>query len=212
MSKPTSAGTQAKPNTLHFWFEFASTYSYLSAARISKIGEAAGVGIVWEPFLLGPIFKQQGWQDSPFNLYPRKGDYMWRDMERLCEGYSLPFQRPEKFPMNSLLATRVAVQGLGKAWLPEFVQAIYHANFVDGRDIGDPELVGDILSAVAQPAEELIDRASLDETKKRLREQTERAESLGIFGAPSFTVGNELFWGNDRMGDAIVWARTVAGG
>lgn len=198
--------TQSKP--IHFWFEFASTYSYLASSRIGEIGKAANTEIVWEPFLLGPIFKQQGWNDSPFNLYPQKGRYMWRDMERLCENYGIPFRKPEKFPANSLLATRVAMLARGKAWLPDYVRAVYHANFATGGDIADPELIADILSAVAQPGEDLIERANRDEVKKELREQTERAAKLGIFGAPSFVVGEELFWGNDRMGDAIVLART----
>ncbi|MBW2389207.1 MAG: 2-hydroxychromene-2-carboxylate isomerase [Deltaproteobacteria bacterium] len=202
------ANEATKPTQVHFWFEFASTYSYLASSRIGEIGKAANTEIVWEPFLLGPIFKEQGWRDSPFNLYPQKGRYMWRDMERLCENYGLPFRRPEKFPANSLIATRVAMSGHGEAWLPDFARAVYHANFATGGDISDPELIADILSAVAQPAEELIERANRDDTKKLLREQTDRAAKLGIFGAPTFVVGDELFWGNDRMGDAIVWART----
>jgi 2-hydroxychromene-2-carboxylate isomerase len=197
-----------KPSQVHFWFEFASTYSYLASSRIEAIGQAANTQIVWEPFLLGPIFKQQGWKDSPFNLFPQKGRYMWRDMERLCENYGIPFRKPETFPANSLLATRVAMLGRKKAWLPGYARAVYHANFATGGDIADPELIADILSAVAQPGEDLIERASRDEVKKELREQTERAAKLGIFGAPSFVVGEELFWGNDRMGDAIVLART----
>ena len=98
--------------------------------------------------------------------------------------------------------------GLWQAWLPDFARAVYHANFATGGDISDPELIADILSAVAQPAEDLLEQANCDDVKKRLREQTARAAKLGIFGAPTFVVGNELFWGNDRMGDAIVWART----
>jgi 2-hydroxychromene-2-carboxylate isomerase len=205
----TVATASATP--VHFWFEFASTYSYLTASRIEKIGVAAGVEVVWEPFLLGPIFKNQGWRDSPFNLYPQKGRYMWRDMQRLCGGYGLPFNKPANFPANSLLATRVAMLGRGKIWLPEFTRAVYHANFADGKDISDPDLIADILAAVAQPAEELLARAGGDETKKQLREQTQRADEMGIFGAPSFSVGDELFWGNDRLGDAMVWARGGGG-
>ena len=70
---------------LEFWFDFGSTYSYISAARIDDVAERTGVVVSWEPFLLGPIFKEQGWNDSPFNLYPAKGRYMWRDLERLCD-------------------------------------------------------------------------------------------------------------------------------
>ncbi len=198
----------ANPMKVNFWFEFASPYSYLAASRIGEIGRVAGVEIVWEPFLLGPIFREQGWHDSPFNLYPQKGRYMWRDVERLCDGYGLPFKKPERFPANSLLATRVAMLGHGQAWLPEFARAVYHANFAAGSDISDPELLADILSAVSQPAEQSIERANQDETKGRLRKQTERARHLGIFGAPTLSVGEELFWGNDRIGDAIVCARS----
>lgn len=193
---------------LHFWFEFASTYSYLSAARIGKIANAANVEIVWEPFLLGPIFKRQDWSDSPFNLYPLKGQYMWRDMERLCDGYGLPFSRPSRFPANSLLATRVAMAGHGEPWLPDFARAVYHANFADGQDISDPDRIADILSALALSADAILERANADENKTRLRQQTARAAELDIFGAPTFSVDRELFWGNDRLGDAIVWARS----
>jgi 2-hydroxychromene-2-carboxylate isomerase len=65
--------------TVEFWFEFASTYSYVAAGRIEHLSGAAGVEVAWRPFLLGPIFQKQGWSDSPFNLYPAKGAYMWRE-------------------------------------------------------------------------------------------------------------------------------------
>jgi 2-hydroxychromene-2-carboxylate isomerase len=192
---------------IQFWFEFASTYSYPAAARIGAVGQAAGVEIEWEPFLLGPIFRDLGWKDSPFNLQPEKGRYMWRDLERLCEGYSLPFQRPSQFPRNSLLAARVACLGRGKSWLPDFARAIYHANFADDCDIADPQRVGDILASLDLPADEMLKQAEEDSTRGILKSQVERAREQGIFGAPSFTVGDELFWGNDRLGDAVAWAR-----
>ena len=97
---------------LDFWFDFASTYSYPAAMRIGPLAAREGVAIRFRPFLLGPIFKAQGWDTSPFSLYPAKGQHMWRDLERLCEDLSLPFRRPEPFPQNSLLAARIAVFGL----------------------------------------------------------------------------------------------------
>jgi 2-hydroxychromene-2-carboxylate isomerase len=196
---------------IQFWFEFASTYSYPAAARIGAIGEAAGVEIEWEPFLLGPIFRELGWKDSPFNLQPEKGRYMWRDLERLCEGYSLPFQRPSQFPRNSLLAARVACLGRGESWLPDFARAVYHASFADDRDIADPQRIGDILASLDLPADDVLARAEEDSNKSILKSQVERARERGVFGAPSFTVGDELFWGNDRLGDAIAWARLHPG-
>jgi 2-hydroxychromene-2-carboxylate isomerase len=80
---------------LDFWFEFASTYSYPAAMRIGALAQDAGVIVRWQPFLLGPIFKAQGWENSPFNLYEAKGRYMWRDLERICAALDLPFRKPD---------------------------------------------------------------------------------------------------------------------
>ena len=100
------------PATIDFWFDFASTYSYLTAMRIRPLAAAAGVVVRFRPFLLGPIFKAQGWDTSPFSIYQAKGRYMWRDLERLAADLELPFRRPDPFPQNSLLAARVALAGL----------------------------------------------------------------------------------------------------
>ncbi len=192
--------------TIDFWFEFGSTYSYPSAARIEAIARAAGIHVAWQPFLLGPLFAEQGWNDSPFNLYPRKGRYMWRDLERLCKGYALPFRRPSTFPRNGLLAARVACAGLGEAWLPEFVRAVYAANFAHDLDVADREVLAGILEAMELDAVSILARAATQQAKDMLRAQTDRAVELGLFGAPSFVVRGELFWGNDRLGDAVAWA------
>ena len=92
-----------------FWYELASTYSYPAAMRVGRLAAERGVTLAWRPFLLGPIFAAQGWRDSPFNIYPAKGRYMWRDLERICAARALPFHRPSPFPQNSLLAARVAL-------------------------------------------------------------------------------------------------------
>jgi 2-hydroxychromene-2-carboxylate isomerase len=191
---------------LEFWFEFGSTYSYLSAARIEGLAAEVGVPVVWEPFLLGPIFAQQGWNDSPFNVYPAKGRYMWRDLERLCEGYGIPFARPSRFPRDGLLAARVACLAKSEPWLPEFVRAVFRANFSEDREIGDAVEIREILDSLGRPGERLVEQARAPENKMFLREQTRQAGELGIFGAPSFVVGGELFWGNDRLEDALAWA------
>lgn len=194
--------------TLEFWFEFASTYSYVAAGRIEDLARVANVDIVWRPFLLGPIFQKQGWSDSPFNLYPAKGAYMWRDLERLCSRYGLPFKRPSVFPRNTVRAARVALAGADSAWGPAFVQAVFRANFGDDRDVGDPEVLAGLLDQQGLSGRDVVAQAESSESKPRLREQTERAERLGIFGAPSFVVGSELFWGNDRLEHALELARS----
>ena len=191
-----------------FWFELASTYSYPAAMRIGALAEQRGVEVRWRPFLLGPIFQAQGWPNSPFNLYPVKGRYMWRDLERLCASLGLPFVRPAVFPQNTLMAARIAVLGLRGGWGEDFCRAVYSAEFGEGRDISDPATLSGIVRALAQDGERVLSEAQANETKGALRAQTEEAQRLGIFGAPSFVTGDgELFWGNDRLEAALDWAR-----
>jgi 2-hydroxychromene-2-carboxylate isomerase len=192
---------------LDFWFEFASTYSYPAAMRIGPLALRAGIQVRWRPFLLGPIFKSQGWDTSPFNLYPAKGRNMWRDLERLCADLRLPFRRPDPFPQLSLTVARVALVGLGQAWGEAFCLAVYHAEFGEGRRIDDPATLGDILRQLDIDAPSVLAAAQSDDTKAALRRQNKEAERLGVFGAPSFTTADgELFWGNDRLERALVWA------
>jgi 2-hydroxychromene-2-carboxylate isomerase len=190
---------------LQFWFEFASTYSYVAASRIEQVASQAGVAIEWKPFLLGPVFREQGWDDSPFNIYPTKGRYMWRDMERLCEKEHIPLRRPTEFPRNGLLAARVARVGARAGWCPRFSRGVYHANFAEDRDIGREETVLAILDALQLDGREVMASAQAPENKEGLRADTEEAMRLGIFGAPTFVVGQEVFWGNDRLEDAVAW-------
>ena len=184
---------------LEFWFEFASTYSYPAALRIEAAARAAGVPLAWRAFLLGPIFRAQGWNDSPFNLYPAKGRYMWRDLERVCAELGAPFRRPSEFPRSGLLAARVACRFADAEWCPDFVRAVYRANFAEDRDIADPGVVAACLESAGEAPRQRIEEAQSAASKVLLRVQTERAVALGLFGAPSFTVGDELFWGNDRL-------------
>ena len=131
-----------------FWFEFASTYSYPAAMRIGALAQARGIELRWRPFLLGPAFKLNGWSTSPFNLYPAKGRYMWRDLARICDALNLPFAEPPDFPQNTLLTARVALIGLGQSWGEEFCRAAYRAQFGDGRNISEPAVIAGILNQI----------------------------------------------------------------
>lgn len=188
---------------LEFWFEFASTYSYIAAEEIERKARAAGVEVVWRPFLLGPIFADQGWRDSPFNLYPAKGAYMWRDLERICQGKGVAWRRPNVFPRNGLLAARVATALDAAKQLPAFVRAVYRANFFDDVDISDPSVLKEILQGLSLDGEATLNRANDESVKRLLRARTEEARSRGIFGAPSFFAKEELFWGSDRLEQAL---------
>jgi 2-hydroxychromene-2-carboxylate isomerase len=195
---------------LTFWYEFASTYSWLAAERIEALAAAADVAINWRPFLLGPIFVAQGWPSSPFNLYAAKGANMWRDIERHCELMGLPPPtRPEPFPQNSLLAARVAIV-LPDASRPAFSCAVYRAQFTKGQLIADRAVIGEVLRDCGLDAEATLAAESAD-NKAALRAATEEAGTQGIYGAPSFvTPSGELFWGNDRLEQALAWAKREA--
>lgn len=192
--------------TLEFWFEFASSYSYLSVMRIEALARDAGVTLAWRPFLLGPVFLSLGWNDSPFNIYPPKGRYMWRDLARLAARYGLPLQVPSRFPRNGLLAARVALAGVNEGWIGDFSRAVMTANFAEDREISDPAVIRGILESLKLDADTLLEQAHSPDIKAALRRQTERASEIGLFGAPSFiTPDGELFWGNDRLEDALAW-------
>ena len=192
---------------LHFWFDFASSYSYVASQRIDALCASAGVEVVRRPFLLGPIFEGLlGIKDSPFNTQPIRGRYMWRDLERLCAKHGIPWKRPSLFPQRSILAARVALATEGHACAAAFVPAAFRANFAEGRDLADPASLQSILTALGAGARALLSDAESPAIKQRLRDQTAEAARLGIFGAPNFVIGDELFFGQDRLEDAIDWA------
>jgi 2-hydroxychromene-2-carboxylate isomerase len=193
--------------TLEFWYDFASTYSYLSAMRIEADAARSGVAVSWRPFLLGPIFAAQGWSTSPFNLYPAKGRNMIRDLERICDDRGLAFHTPHPFPQNSLLAARVATVGVAEGFVADFTRAVFGAEFADRQPISDRSVLIAILDRLGLDSARILELAQTQPTKDRLRAATEEAISIGIFGAPTFRAGDgELFWGDDRLDRAIKWA------
>jgi len=188
---------------LDFWFEFGSQYSYLSVMRAEDLARRYGVTIRWKPFLLGPIFKSFGWSTSPFVLQKEKGAYTWKDLERQCRKYGLPWKRPTRFPRSAILPHRVALLGARERWIGAFCREIMTMNFARDMEIDSPDAVEEVLQALGLPSADILAQAQSDENKLRLRLQTEQAQKLGIFGAPTFFAGDEMFWGNDRMEDAF---------
>jgi 2-hydroxychromene-2-carboxylate isomerase len=191
---------------LDFWCELASPYTYLAAMRIDALATAAAVELRWQPFALGPIFAAAGWSTSPFEIYPDKGRYMWRDVAREAEALGLPLRRPSQFPRNSVAAARIALLGVERGWGPAFIRAALAANFGDDRDIAAPDVIDDLLAGLGLDGRTLREEAISPAHKPALRAATERASALHIFGAPTFAVGDELFWGNDRLERALAWA------
>jgi len=191
---------------IEFWFEFASTYSYLSVMRIEAEAQRHGVRVAWKPFLLGPIFRALGMENSPFVLQKEKGAYVWQDMRRQCRKYGLRWTQPSTFPRLSVLPARIALLGAEQPWIGAFCRAVMQLNFALDQDISEPERLAPILAELGLPAREILSEAQAESIKSRLREQTEAARVRGIFGAPTFFVGTEMFWGNDRLDDALLFA------
>jgi 2-hydroxychromene-2-carboxylate isomerase len=190
---------------IEFWYEFGSTYSYPAAMRIERLAADA---LRWRPFLLGPILKQQGLNDSPFNIFAVKGRYMWRDLDRICQADGLALTLPPiRFPQNGLKAARLALIGEPQGWTPAFSRAVFVANYAEQKDISEDATLRTILSALDVDTAAAFAAADTPENKEALKRQTEGAAARGLFGAPSFTIGNELFWGNDRLEAALAFAQ-----
>jgi 2-hydroxychromene-2-carboxylate isomerase len=192
---------------IEFWFEFGSNYSYLSVMRIEEEARRHGVRIAWKPFLLGPIFRALGMENSPFVLQKEKGAYVQQDMARLCRKYGLaPWVKPSVFPRLGVLPLRIALLGVDEPWIGAFCRKVMELNFVRDQDINQPEQMVPIVAELGLSALGLTERAQSEPIKTRLRDQTEQARAKGIFGAPTFFVGTEMFWGNDRLDDALLFA------
>jgi len=191
---------------IEIWFDFGSNYSYLSVMRIEELSKTAGCQVAWRPFLLGPIFKSIGWETSPFILQKLKGEHMWIDMVRQCKKYNLPWAKPTVFPRKAVLPLRVVAFAVDTSWVAEFCRIIMLKNFAEDEDISDPLVIESVLEQIGLCGSEIIQKSLEPENKLKLRHFTETAQELGIFGGPTFFVGNEMFWGNDRLEDAIEFA------
>ena len=127
--------------SVDIWFEFASTYSYLTVSRAETLLRGRNVDFRWKPFLLGPIFRDKGLETSPFILDPVKGAHMWRDMERRSAGYGLPFAQPSVWPMNPIRAARIMTAALDEPWCGDFARGVFAAQFTRGDDIADEKVL-----------------------------------------------------------------------
>ena len=176
-----------KAPEIEFWFEFASNYSYLSVMRIEDAARRYGVRIVWKPFLLGPIFRDLGFETSPFVLQKEKGAYVWQDMARQCRKYGLRWVQPTTFPRLGVLPARIALLGAEQPWIGAFCRQVMELNFALDKDINQPDRMAGILTELGPSGRgHSGSSAQAEPTKKLLREQTDAARARGIFGAPDF--------------------------
>lgn len=196
--------------SIEFWFDFGSNYSYLTAMRIGPLAERMGVAVEWKPFLLGPIFKALGWESSPFVVQKERGGYAWVDTAREAARYGISFKKPTTFPRGSVLAHRVAIATAKESWHADYCRAMFQRNFALDLDIDGVDAVSEVLASVGQTSDAWIASANSDVVKQALRRQTEEAQARGVFGAPTFFVAGEMFWGNDRLEQALERATSPA--
>jgi 2-hydroxychromene-2-carboxylate isomerase len=188
-----------------FFFYIGSLYSYLSVMRIDAAAAQAGVAVRWRPFSVRNIMIEQE------NLPTRnaaKIAYMHRDLERRAERLGIPLTPGMAHPVDpEQLANRVAIVAAQQGWCPPFTKAIF-ANWMQKHDQpGDPDQLRALLTELGQDADAVIAQAQSEEAQRAYDAETDAAKALGIFGAPSFVVGTELFWGDDRLEDALAWAQ-----
>jgi len=192
---------------IDFWFSIGSTYTCLTVARLPAYARAHGLTFNWRPFNVRTILVEQN--NIPFAGKPVKAAYMWRDIERRAEKYGLKVSVPAPYPLENLpLANQVALLGMQEGWGQEYVIATYRRWFQDGQPAGSEPNLSESLREIGQDPARMIDAATSPAIEAALATETEVAKNLGVFGAPSFVVGDEVFWGDDRLDDAVSWARS----
>jgi len=191
---------------IDFWFSTGSTYTYLTVARLPALAATEGVRFNWRPFSVRAIMREQN--NIPFAGKPVKTAYMWRDIERRAAMYGLKAKVPVPYPLKEFdLAHKLAILGLAEGWGIAYLQASYRRWFVDGQEPGlEPNLSASLAEA-GKDAARCVERAGGDDIAERYDAATQEAKQLGIFGSPTFAVQGELFWGDDRLADALTWFR-----
>ena len=193
---------------IDFFFTMGSTYTYLAVTRLPEVARASGITFRWRPFHLLTILNEM--KHVPFADKPAKMTYMWRDIERRAAMHGIPVHVPAPYPAKqSGFANQIALLGMQEGWGEAFVREAYRQWFQLGHETGSEPNVSNALRATGQDPADVLPRAASDAIKQALAAETEHAKSLGIFGSPTFVVdGHELFWGDDRLEDAISWAKS----
>lgn len=189
---------------IEFFYFIGSTYSYLSVMRAEPLAEQASIKLIWRPFSVRTLMREQN--NIPFATKPVKMRYMWRDVERRAVKFGVPFNGIPPYPIDpNELANHVATLASLEGWCMAFTQVAYRTWFLEKKDPGTPEALLAILGGLGRNAERCIALASEDRVKQAYLAATDQARQLGLFGSPSFVAGQEIFWGDDRLEDAIDW-------
>jgi 2-hydroxychromene-2-carboxylate isomerase len=190
---------------IDFWYSIGSTYTYLSVMRLSDVMRSTDVAFRWRPFNVRHIMVEQN--NIPFKDKPVKAAYMWRDVERRAHHYGLSPKVPAPYPLPGLvLANQVAVLGAAEGWVESYTCAAYRRWFESGEPAGQEPNISASLREAGQDPDRALKLAQSAPIVEALSEATNEAMALGVFGSPTFVVGSEVFWGDDRLEDAIRWA------
>ena len=192
---------------LDFFCFLGSTYTYLAVNRAEAVASRENVALRWRLFSVRSIMLEQN--NRPFVGKPVKLAYMWRDLERRARRHGIPFASVPDYPNDAdELANRVATLAALEGWCPQFAKAAYSEWFIENRDPGKVEYLSEVLQRMNRSPREIIERANSQEIRDKYAAETDLARSMGIFGSPTFACGTEIFWGDDRLEDAIDWCRS----
>jgi len=192
---------------IEFWFSIGSTYTYLSVTRLANVSQKTGASFSWNPFSVRKIMREM--DNIPFPPTKQvKVEYMWRDIDRRAHNYGFSPSVPAPYPLKEFdLANRVAVLAMQEGWCEDYVRETYRLWFVEGYEAGSDYNLTLALSEIGQEKMRVLELANSSDVEEAYLNQTENAKRAGIFGSPSFIVDGELFWGDDRLEDAIAWAK-----
>lgn len=182
---------------VEFFFDFVSTASYLAWTQLPRLTRETGAEILWRPMVLGAVMKSTGNQPPP--SIPAKGRYMRKDFSRWARRYGVDLQYPSRHPVNTMAAMRGAVAYLDRPEFPAYVRAMFEGFWVHDRDLEDTEVLTELAREAGIGAEEFREAVDRQDVKDRLRANTDEAVERGVFGAPTFFVGDEMFFGQDRL-------------
>ncbi len=198
-------GRQVLKKSVDFYYDFVSSASYLAYKRLPAMVKAAGGHINWKPMLLGGVFKAVG-NASPA-LIEAKGNWLFKDMKRIADKHGFAFAVNPSFPLNTVMVMRgaIAAERLGPDILAPYMAAMFDGAWANGDDLSNPEVVMELMEKADLPATEIANMAQDQAIKDELRANTEEAVRRGAFGAPTFYVGDEMHWGQDRI-DAVMEA------
>ena len=191
---------------IEFWYSIGSTYTYLSTQRLPEIANQKNIEFEWCPFSVRSRMIEM--ENVPFMAEKKRDkiDYMWRDVQRRANFYGFDAKVPAPYPLKEFdLANKVAILGKDQGWIKEYTILTYKKWFLEHLEPGSEPNLSSTLREIGLDPDKIINLAQADEIEQKYLKNTEMAKNKGIFGSPSFTVENEVFWGDDRCEDAIKW-------